>query len=72
MFFMSDNTRLLQEPCLAKIDEIVQGRVRIRWNANYWDAYVYIENNRDWLGDISPGKLVTVVGTRGTKLIVLL
>jgi len=72
MDYLSQKTKLLPEPSPAEVDEIIEDRIRIRWRATYWDAYVYIPGIGDRPIDVSPGQSVSVIGIRGTRLIVLL
>lgn len=71
MYFISTETRLLQKPSLAQVDEVNENRVRVNWGSTNWDADVYIQNDANQNGQISPGQSVTVIGTRGIKLVVL-
>jgi membrane protein implicated in regulation of membrane protease activity len=71
MNFAFEQTTLLPEPSPATVDAITQDRIRIRWKATNWDAYVYVPNAGDRPVAFSPGQSVTVVGIRGIRLIVL-
>ena len=72
MYLSSEKTTLLSEPSPAKVDEIISDRIRVRWQATNWDAYLYVRNLSAPPIDISLGQPVTVVGRKGNRLIVLI
>ena len=72
MYLSPEKTMLLAEPSPAKIDAILQDRIRVRWQATNWDAYIYVHNLSGLPVDISPGQPVTVIGRRGIRLVVLI
>ena len=63
---------LFPEPSAAKIDEVIQDRIRVRWQASYWDAEIFMQNFGDLSIDILPGQSVTVIGRKSNKLIALI
>ena len=72
MYLSPEKTTLLPEPSPAKVDEIIRDRIRVRWQATNWDAYIYVRNLSEFPVDISPGQPVTVIGRKGIRLIVLI
>lgn len=63
---------LLPEPSSAKIHCVNQDRIRVYWQASYWNADIFMQNIGDFPLTILPGQSVTVVGRRSNKLIVLM